>query len=87
MLESEKAPRPKEAKNLRQATRLEWQQICYDWSNFGSNQRLISANTDLADEISGTARKLLEEGQIKVCLDDPGYGYRMTTENSALFII
>jgi hypothetical protein len=85
MLKSEKAPQPKEAKTLRQATKAEWQQICYDWTNFGSNQRLISANPDLADEISGIARRLFEEGQIKVCLDDPGCGYRMATDSSALF--
>jgi hypothetical protein len=85
MLKSEKAPRPKEAKNLRQATNVEWQQICYDWSNFGSSQQLISANPGLANKISGIARRLFEEGQIKVCLDDPGCGYWMTTDNSALF--
>jgi hypothetical protein len=85
MLRSKKAPQPKEANNLRQATKVELQQICYDWSSFGSNQRLISANPDLAEEISGTARRLFEEGQIKVCLDDPGCGYRMTTVDSTLF--
>ncbi len=84
MLKSKQAPRLKEAKYLHQATELEWQQMCYDLSNFGSNQKLISAKPNLADKISGTARRLFEEGQIKVCLDDPGCGYQMATDNSML---
>ncbi len=64
---------------------MEWQQICYDWSNFGSSQQLISANPDLANKISGIARRLFKEGQIKVCLDDPGCGYWITKDNSVLF--
>jgi hypothetical protein len=64
---------------------VEWQQICYDWSNFGSSQQLMSANPGLANKISNITRRLFKEGQIKVCLDDSGCGYWMIKENLALF--
>ena len=59
--------------------------MCNDLSNVENKRKLILGNLDIADEPFGIARRLFKEGQIKVCPDDPGCCYQMTTANYAVF--
>ena len=47
-------------------------------------QATIPSNPELADHLLKGATRMFKRGQIKVCLDDPASGHRMSTVAIAL---